>query len=225
MMTTEAYWLFWLLFCWSPRFRFPNIFLRRLRDYEKFHPIVSLWMYLFIRAKPQLKIWYGWLIASLVFCGSDWLSMSYIQCLFCLCLQRRSLLANRSHESIRQIVQCLERTQLCCCKCYNGDSLFHQTPQTARFMGPTWGPPGSCQPQIGPMLSSWTLLSGTTTGKILLNMIAMAHKAGVVSLHLEGCSNEFSWPIIVADAKQHASFPGVVCVRDWTSASTIRKRH
>ena len=28
-------------------------------------------------------------------------------------------------------------------------------------MGPTWGPPGSCQPQMGPMLAPWTLLSGT----------------------------------------------------------------
>ena len=27
-------------------------------------------------------------------------------------------------------------------------------------MGPTWGPPGSWQPQIGPMLAPWTLLSG-----------------------------------------------------------------
>ena len=32
--------------------------------------------------------------------------------------------------------------------------------QMARFMGPTWGPPGSCQPQIGPILAQWTLLSG-----------------------------------------------------------------
>ena len=34
-------------------------------------------------------------------------------------------------------------------------------PQIARFMGPTWGPPGSCQPQMGPVLAPWTLLSGT----------------------------------------------------------------
>ena len=27
-------------------------------------------------------------------------------------------------------------------------------------MGPTWGPPGSCRPQMGPMLIPWTLLSG-----------------------------------------------------------------
>ena len=33
--------------------------------------------------------------------------------------------------------------------------------QIAKFMGPTWGPPGSCRPQMGPMLAPWTLLSGT----------------------------------------------------------------
>ena len=27
-------------------------------------------------------------------------------------------------------------------------------------MGPTWGPPGSCRPQMGPMLTPCTLLSG-----------------------------------------------------------------
>ena len=27
-------------------------------------------------------------------------------------------------------------------------------------MGPIWGPPGSCRPQMGPMLAPWTLLSG-----------------------------------------------------------------
>ena len=32
--------------------------------------------------------------------------------------------------------------------------------QMARFMGPTWGPSGSCWPQMGLMLASWTLLSG-----------------------------------------------------------------
>ena len=32
--------------------------------------------------------------------------------------------------------------------------------QIAMFMGPTWGPPGSCRPQMGPMLAPWTLLSG-----------------------------------------------------------------
>ena len=34
------------------------------------------------------------------------------------------------------------------------------TSQIAKFMGPTWGPPESCRPQVGPMLAPWTLLSG-----------------------------------------------------------------
>ena len=32
--------------------------------------------------------------------------------------------------------------------------------QIAKFMRPTWGPPGSCRPQMGPILAPWTLLSG-----------------------------------------------------------------
>ena len=39
-------------------------------------------------------------------------------------------------------------------------TLKRITSQIARFMGPTWGPPGSCRPQVGPMLTPWTLLSG-----------------------------------------------------------------
>ena len=34
--------------------------------------------------------------------------------------------------------------------------------QIARFMGPTWGPPGADRTQVGPMLAPWTLLSGFT---------------------------------------------------------------
>ena len=39
-------------------------------------------------------------------------------------------------------------------------SLYILTTQIARSMGPTWGPPGSCRSQMGPMLVPWTLLSG-----------------------------------------------------------------
>ena len=38
--------------------------------------------------------------------------------------------------------------------------LLDLSTQIAKFMGPTWGPPGSCRPQMGPMLAPWTLLSG-----------------------------------------------------------------
>ena len=41
------------------------------------------------------------------------------------------------------------------------NNIFHKTTRIAKFMGPTWGPPGSCRPQMGPVLSPWTLLSGT----------------------------------------------------------------
>ena len=37
---------------------------------------------------------------------------------------------------------------------------FWPRTQIAKFVGPTWAPPGSCRPQMGPMLAPWTLLSG-----------------------------------------------------------------
>ena len=37
------------------------------------------------------------------------------------------------------------------------------TTQITRFMGPTWGPSGSCRPQVGPMLAPWTLRSEELT--------------------------------------------------------------
>ena len=40
-----------------------------------------------------------------------------------------------------------------------------KSPHIAKFMGLTWGPPGSCRPQMGPMLAPWTLLSGTFSQK------------------------------------------------------------
>ena len=35
----------------------------------------------------------------------------------------------------------------------------------ARFMGPTWSPPGAKRTQVGPMLAPWTLLSGCRARK------------------------------------------------------------
>ena len=40
------------------------------------------------------------------------------------------------------------------------DQGFDTISQIARFMGSTWGPPGLCRPQLGPMLAPRTLLSG-----------------------------------------------------------------
>ena len=39
--------------------------------------------------------------------------------------------------------------------------IFYGTSQIARFVWPTWGPPGSWRPQVGPTLAPWILLAGT----------------------------------------------------------------
>ena len=41
---------------------------------------------------------------------------------------------------------------------------WRDIPLIARFMGPTWGPSGADRTQVGPMLASWTSLSGTLYG-------------------------------------------------------------
>ena len=43
--------------------------------------------------------------------------------------------------------------------------------QITRFMGPTWGPPGSCRPQMDPMLVPWTLLSGVSHEPLILQVL------------------------------------------------------
>ena len=54
---------------------------------------------------------------------------------------------------------------------------------------PTWGPPGSCWPQMGPMLAPWTLLSR------VLYTNAMYHwpvQIGLV-LGVQDCISSFLW--------------------------------
>ena len=46
------------------------------------------------------------------------------------------------------------------CESVIADNIWCQCLE-AKFMGPTWGPPGSSRPQMGPMLAPWTLLSGS----------------------------------------------------------------
>ena len=41
-----------------------------------------------------------------------------------------------------------------------GTAPTSTTTHIAKFMGPTWGPPESCHPQMDPMLAPWTMLSG-----------------------------------------------------------------
>ena len=69
---------------------------------------------------------------------------------------------------------------------------------TARFMGPTWGPSGADRTQVGPMLASWTLLSG----KGYLN-----HQS--LELALKSLTYKFSslrpinWFILMSESCEH----------------------
>ena len=64
--------------------------------------------------------------------------------------------------------------------------VFRST-QITKFMGPAWGPPGSCRPQMGPMLAPWTLLSGL---RISLNLEAV-NPWTTVSIWV--CTQHCSW--------------------------------
>ena len=43
---------------------------------------------------------------------------------------------------------------------YDSSKILNMTTQIAWVMAPTWDPPGSWRPQVGPMLAPWILLSG-----------------------------------------------------------------
>ena len=61
--------------------------------------------------------------------------------------------------------------------------------QIAKFMGPTWGPPGSCRPQMGPMLAPWTLLSGLLQiWSVISSPIEGANKQGEKNFLFDHCN-------------------------------------
>ena len=68
-------------------------------------------------------------------------------------------------------------------------ALGRLVPQIARFMGPTWGPPGSCRPQMSPMLAHWTLLSGSFPSRFPCNNFhKTSHYKFVIRLEDKHCS-------------------------------------
>ena len=80
-------------------------------------------------------------------------------------------------------------------------------------MGPQWGPSGTDRTQVGPMLASWALLSGTTMKERTAVRVEFKNKLytvwyyhhkpfyvqGGVPLHLESSSNVILWRLIFAD--------------------------
>ena len=55
--------------------------------------------------------------------------------------------------------------------------------QIATLMGPTWGPSGSCRPQVGPMMAPWTLLSGL--------LLCLTHTLQLFGHHIKTRDREF----------------------------------
>ena len=57
--------------------------------------------------------------------------------------------------------------------------------QIAKFMGPTWDPPGSCRPQVGPMLTPGTLLSWKAKAylKIQFYSVCLSGNLGLLVRH------------------------------------------
>ena len=55
------------------------------------------------------------------------------------------------------ISKCIEFVRLLASWLPFGSIKITMSSQIARFVGPTWGPPGSWRPQVGPTLSPWIL--------------------------------------------------------------------
>ena len=87
------------------------------------------------------------------------------------------------------------------------------SPQIARFLVATWGPPGADRTQVGPMLATWTLLCGSFSisidialgqGRILdtyLNICAWITKDNIIlgerhaPVSCHNCSVLYEWVI------------------------------
>ena len=78
--------------------------------------------------------------------------------------------------------------------------------QIAKSMGRTWGPPGSCRPQMGPMLAPWTLLPGYSWlnhGKLASGCLAACHDSLLSDPHHDGSWVEFYQTSLSEEWRQH----------------------
>ena len=62
-------------------------------------------------------------------------------------------------------------------------SIYITYTQMLKFMWPTWGPPGSCRPQVGPTLAPRTLLSGMYTWFTFI--FCYPHSSALLQMHRE----------------------------------------
>ena len=73
--------------------------------------------------------------------------------------------------------------------CFQHSSSYHRPrcgignyTQIAKFLKPTWGPPGSCRPQMNPMLAPWTLLLGYGQPITFFNPLANTFPGAALTL-------------------------------------------
>ena len=71
-------------------------------------------------------------------------------------------------------------------RCTNRSPVNWHYTQIASFMRPTWGPPGSCRPQLGPMLAPWTVRATIFHHILLLLLLLITSTITITMDHHHG---------------------------------------
>ena len=137
------------------------------------------------------KIMWGkeWSLTSLTHSGNAYMCWRHVLELFNTRIDKLYMISTsiqpRNKKHCRVIIYHIPRWHICGVIAKLGPQKLvwsqymdrRSIPQIAKFMGPTWGPPGSCRPQMGPMLAPWTLLSGTFWDRIIKAVAAFGNRA------------------------------------------------
>ena len=128
-------------------------------------------------ALKSVKIFWARLVPCSKILPDKLISWSYSRSIYCVVRVPRAQVNGTIHVKLHYVYMhaaltwqririsiknsCRQLTSYCSRQCW----LRCITPndvatQIAKFMASTWAPPGSCRPQMGPMLAPWTLLSG-----------------------------------------------------------------
>ena len=98
----------------------------------------------------------------------------------CFCVMFYVIISNGDYVHQHKLHITLSLIILAHCTLYAASlDRLPMTSQIAKFMGPTWGPLRSCRPQMGPMLTPWTLLSGflvCVSGPPVIKLEAWLHE-------------------------------------------------
>ena len=117
-------------------------------------------LHFFTTNQCVIKFWRDFILMGKNMYISHWMSLlfltPYLHFLsFAKCVLR---LTNLSYNNIIQLKEFWNKIMDQIHSFYT--PVRHVSSQIAKYMGPTWDPPGSCRPQMGPKLAPWTLLWG-----------------------------------------------------------------